>query len=123
MAGILAHAGVEGFLAEEDLEDLYRNADLENNEWEEFLIRWETLFGGQWVKVRELVEAMPSNRGGLREVLPVELLEAYDRQGLGFDRKLGVALGKKVGVRYGTRGLHLERTQDSHTKQSLWRVV
>ena len=146
LGGILAYAGVKGFL--QNLDALYEQNDEETSEWEAFLLAWSDAFGERSVTVAELCDALlpsgqqrlvPTGPNGesvadacssaLREALPTDLAEGLEieqkRAGggaaSGFRRRLGKALSKKVDTRYGD--LRLERaTDDPHLKVSRWRA-
>jgi hypothetical protein len=45
----------------------------------------------------------------LRAALPGDLAEAFDKSAGSFSRKLGTALAKRAGTRYGEDGLHIVR--------------
>jgi hypothetical protein len=147
VGGILAFAGVQGFL--QNLEALYEQNDEETSEWEAFLLAWSEVFGEATITVAELCDTLlPSSVGGqqrlvgtgepvseeqtaaLREALPGELAEGLEIEqkragtggaGSGFRRKLGKALAKRIDVRYGD--LRLERAaSDPHSKAGRWRA-
>ena len=54
MGGILAAAGIDGFLG--NLEDLYETADAEGMMWREFISAWWETHNNQAVRVSELVD-------------------------------------------------------------------
>ncbi|MEP6776378.1 MAG: hypothetical protein ABJA50_12355, partial [Chloroflexota bacterium] len=150
VGGILAHAGVEGFL--QNLNMLYEQNDEETAEWEGFLVAWYNAFGERTVTVADICSALrpgdqhrlaeigeelsDTQSAAFREAIPAELAEGLEyelkRAGAnatangsntnsGFRRKLGKALSKRVDVRYGD--LRLERaTDDPHSKVSRWRA-
>ncbi len=53
VGGILAHAGIEGFL--DDTEQLYEHADSEGQEWRQLVTAWWDRHGCQWVTARDLL--------------------------------------------------------------------
>ncbi len=149
VGGILAFAGVQGFL--QNLDALYEQNDEESSEWEAFLFAWSEMFGEDTVTVADLCDTLLPGFGGqqgladtgepvseeqaasLREALPGDLAEGLEIEqkragtvssgsaGTGFRRKLGKALAKRIDVRYGD--LRLEKASgDAHAKVSRWRV-
>ncbi len=150
VGGILAFAGVGGFL--QNLDALYEQNDEETGEWEAFLLAWSEVFGEETITVADLCDTLlPAPAGGqqrlggtsrtiseeqaaaLREALPSELAEGLEIEqkravsisgantASSFRRKLGKALAKRVDVRYGD--LRLERASDHpHSKVSRWRA-
>jgi len=135
VGGILAHAGVSGFLGNQ--ETMWDEQDEEAREWESWLGAWRDLFAEDAVPIFRIVEVLTGvdgvdgdeRRAVLREHLPQNLAEALAKVGsdskakTGFSRRLGVALTKHHGTRYGASGIHLERAgTDTHRGAALWRV-
>lgn len=121
IAGILAHAGVPDFLG--NLEHLYDQADEEAAAWEAFLRTWRTLHGEAPVTVAQLAD-QAGRDGELRDTLPDDLAVALEKSQASFKAKLGRALGKRTGTRYGDDGLRIERAgQDSRSSVTSWQVV
>jgi len=54
LGGILATAGVSGFLG--NAEELYEAADVEGNEWREFVAAWWEEHRDHWVSAKDLLE-------------------------------------------------------------------
>jgi hypothetical protein len=132
VGGILAHAGVGGFLGNQAA--MYEEVDESDGNWQGFLRAWQTRYGSNPVTVSELVGAMfqegPENTGNeLRKCLPGDLADALeygaDRQRrVAFSRKLGRALTQRKEVRYGDDGLRLTKApRDSHRGANAWRVI
>ena len=126
-AAILANAGIPGFLG--DLAEFYLATDETSSEWAAFLSRWLELWptGSQpehstWRTTRDVLAAMPADQGGLREVLPSELVQIMDAGG-SVDRKLGWVFRRRAGIRVDDRGLRLERGDEPHMKVAQWRVA
>ncbi len=120
VGGILKHAGFSGFL--ENLEEMYASADEEGPVWENFLTVWAEAFPDRAVTVAEVFNEM-GRTTSLREALPDDLGEAYDGSSNSFKKKLGKALSKRDGVRYGENNIHLEKGNlDPHSKVVRWRV-
>ena len=151
LGGILAFAGVKGFL--QNLDALYEQNDEETSEWEAFLVAWSEAFGERTVTVAQMCDTLliglPNGQqrlteteagepvteeqaAALREALPSDLAEGLEIDqkrggsagtgaGSGFRRKLGKAFAKRIDVRYGD--LRLERASDDpHSKVSRWRA-
>ncbi len=140
--GILAFAGVQGFL--QNLDALYEQNDEETSEWEAFLIAWSTVFGEDTVTVADLCDTLlPAPAGGqqvlagtgrqvseeqaaaLREALPGELAEGLEIEqkrsggagsagGGGAESGFRRKLGKALAKRIDVRygDLRLERASD-----------
>ncbi|MEX0993436.1 MAG: hypothetical protein WDZ37_05515 [Solirubrobacterales bacterium] len=122
LGGVLAAAGVEGFLR--NLTEFYEHADEEAAEWTAFLAEWYERFGDEPVSTAKFDEALHDDALGfaLRETLPGELPDALHSSS--FTRKLGKALAKKEGTRYGERELHVQRASvESRGGAVLWRVA
>jgi hypothetical protein len=124
IGGILAFIGVPGFLG--NLEALYEQTDEDTPQWEALVAAWWEQFREQDLTVADLVDEMRKPGSSLRAALPEHLMEAWPRHEDGWDsfrRKLGVALGKHVDVRYGPQRLYLTRDRDAHKKQARWRLA
>jgi hypothetical protein len=104
VGGMVAFADIPGFLT--NLSALYDKADEGNAEWEEFLLAWWEAFGEQPVTVAQLTKKV-ENDGDLREALPPDLVEAFDKSKGSFSRRLGNALSKRAGTRYGEDALRV----------------
>lgn len=122
VGGVLAHAGVEGFLR--NLPGFYEQADDEASEWRLFLEAWSRRFGDEPVLVGELATALRAEHGvELRDALPGDLAAAADAGPGSFRTKLGKALSKREGTRYGDHEHHLVRAEiDSRGGRPRWRV-
>jgi len=118
VGGVLAHAGVEGFLG--NLEALYSKADEGGAEWEAFLDAWWRTWGEDGKTVKAVAEAA-TKAGGLGDALPGELAEALGKNEGSFTRKLGKALASRIGTRYGDEGLHVEET-GTYNRSKVWSV-
>jgi hypothetical protein len=126
VGGILAYAGIKGFLG--NLEEMYQMADEESEEWEAFLRRWHEIFADAAQPVSVVVKYLKDEvgvAGTLSDVLPDDLSSIPERNGDGkpisLEKRLGKALSKKLGVRYGDDGIHLEKTGEGK-KAKLWCV-
>jgi hypothetical protein len=124
LAGILAYAGIKGFL--ENLQELYSLADDSSPQWEGFLTALGAEVGEGSFSVSELAERLQSDRE-LRESLPEDLLGAWgDKEPAsnGFRTKLGKAFKARAGTRFGADPVFLERAgTESRGGQVRWRVV
>jgi hypothetical protein len=107
VGGMVAFAGIPDFLG--NLAELYDKADAGGVEWEAFLQTWwEELNADKPTTVADLTKAIADN-DALRAALPGDLAEAFDKSAGSFSRKLGTALAKRAGTRYGEEGLHIVR--------------
>ena len=125
LAGILAYAGIKGFL--ENLQELYSLADDSSPQWEGFLTALGAEVGEGSFSVSELAERVQSDRE-LRESLPDDLQAVWgdDKESASnrFRTKLGKAFKARTGTRFGTDPVFLERAgTESKGKQVRWRVV
>jgi hypothetical protein len=152
VGGILAFAGVQGFLL--NLDALYEQNDEESSEWEAFLVAWSDVFGEETVTVADLCNTLLPGFSGqqslagttrsvsdeqaaiLREALPGELAEGLEIEqkrsntaagGYGGGAGTGFRrkLGKALAKRIDVRygDLRLEKASgDAHAKVSRWRV-
>ena len=59
VGGILANAGINGFL--QNLDSLYQESDPAQLQWEAFLLALSESFAGRAFTIKELVELLPSN--------------------------------------------------------------
>jgi hypothetical protein len=104
VGGMVAFAGIPGFLT--NLAALYDKADEGNAEWEEFLLAWWETFAEHPVTVAQIVKKVEADED-LREGLPPDLIEAFDKSKGSFSRRLGNALSKRAGTRYGEDALRV----------------
>ena len=111
VGGILAHAGVTGFL--ENRDRLWEQSDTESTEWEAFLANWLEFYGTTPVTPKELVRDMESGVG-IAEAVPVSISDAVHRKGDSYSR-VGYQFRARLGKRYGPRGLRLEKGPRKNT--------
>jgi hypothetical protein len=104
IGGILEFAGVSGFLG--NLDELYRHSDPTVAAWEAFLITLFRQMARSGFKTADVVASAKENVA-LRSVVPEDLGDFEPVAG--FQRRLGKALLKRVGRRYGQSGIHLVR--------------
>lgn len=121
VGGMLAHAGIDGFLA--NLDELYDQADEEAAAWEAFLLAWADTYGTSPIVVADLTSDLLGNGGRVRDALPDELAAALDRSPASLRSKLGKALGKRAGTRYGALGHRIERAGEDSSKRQTWRLA
>jgi hypothetical protein len=96
--------GVAGFLG--NLEQLYRQADPTVAAWEAFLVQLSAIMPKSGFKVADVVSRIRKD-GDVQSVLPEDLGE-FEPSG-SFQIRLGKALVKRLGRRYGESGTHLVR--------------
>jgi hypothetical protein len=111
IGGILAHAGVSGFLG--NTGELYESADVEGNEWREFAAAWWGTYQDHWV----------SSKDALRVALERDLLGGVvGEKSLRSQRvSLGRALAAARDRQFGTWRLLMRH--DAHTKSAAYRLV
>jgi len=132
VGGILAFAGVKGFLS--NVEELYEQADEDGPQWERFLAAWHQKYGEAEVTLSKLEDAIPQDYR-LREALPDALAAFIDKDTRGFETvfkvrdpgrfkiRLGKQLRHRIDRRYGEAGLYVSQgLGDSHAKVATWRV-
>jgi hypothetical protein len=118
IGGILAFAGVDGFLG--NLEELYDKADESTAEWEAFLEEWRRQRGEDPTTGKALAKLIAEEKP-LRDALPGDLSEALDKGAGSFTRRLGKALAKRAGTHYGDDGLHITEAGKERAGK-LWSV-
>lgn len=118
IGGMVSHAGFGEFLG--NLEELYEKAAEGEQEWEAFLEAWWRQRGEDSItgkNLAKLIEETPA----LKDSLPADLAEALDKGTGAFTRRLGKALAKRAGTRYGEDGLHIVAAGD-YNRAKLWSV-
>ncbi len=118
IGGILAHAGVDGFLGNQNT--MYDQADTDAAEWQAFLAGWREVYGDKPHAVAGLAKDIRAGVS-LRELLPGDLAEALAGAG-SFERRLGRALAKREKVRHGDEQLRLERRGVGRSGRPSWVV-
>jgi hypothetical protein len=122
LGSLLAYLHVPGFLG--NLDAFYAQADEEGPQWEAFLTAWALVFDTAIVTVATIVQELQNNASPLLEAVPEELLSAIPDTGdswASFQRKLGRALAKREGVRYGAKDIHVTRAGEIR-RAPRWRV-
>lgn len=130
VGGILAFAGVNGFLGNAD--EMYEAGDQEGSQWLAFLSAWHARFPTSSVTTAQIEQACkaypdPNTHEmvvpDLQLVLPDELADAFQGSA-SFTRVLGKALAAREGRRYGDDELYVERAAaDKNKKVARWRVM
>jgi hypothetical protein len=118
VGGMVTFAGVGGFLG--NLKELYDKADEGNAEWEAFLEEWWRQRGEDPITVKGLAKLI-NDEVLLKDALPGDLSEALDKGEGSFTRRLGKALAKRAGTRYGEDGLHILEAGELR-RAKLWSV-
>lgn len=105
IGGILAHAGVAGFL--ENRDRLWEQSDTESTEWEAFLSNWREVYGDTPITPKELVRDIETGTE-IADAVPAVVSDAVHGKG---DRcsRIGKQFRARLGKRYGPGGLRLER--------------
>ena len=124
VGGILANAGVKGFLG--NIDQMHDVADEEGTQWETFLSALHERYCGRTVIAREICQ-MIANDTSLADTVPDELEYPFDNEG-GMKpqsaTKLGRAFRRREDARYGNSQLRVERAQDDkHAKVARWQIV
>jgi len=119
--GLLAYAGVEGFL--ENSDQLRKEADVDGAAWTRFLELWQSKLGDQSYKTADLIAHLQTETE-LAEALPTEYLATlYAKEDKTFSRVLGRVLAKQNGTPYGPKNLRLIKGEDAHAKVATFHVV
>lgn len=126
--GVLAYAGITGFLANE--RELYREADVVGEQWENFLLAiWTHHQGGQesepWVTnaLRSSLVPLEGQHSPIIAALPDQLAEAYEANPMALTRRVGLAFRSKKNRRFGDAGLYIdEGPRDANSNTKTWVV-
>jgi hypothetical protein len=123
--GILKHAGVEGFLG--NLDAVQVENDEESAQWEQFTRALAITFREFEFTASEVADQVLHDRGMLALSFPEEIGhpdERGDRDMSSLVRRIGKALARKCGTRFGDLELRIERGRpDTHTKVQRWLVA
>jgi DNA repair photolyase len=117
--GILNYAEVPDFLG--NLEKLYEEVDVGNDEWADFLQAWKELHDKKLKSTAEILEDMRNPYCSLSKCIPTEISKKIEYKGPGDAKKVGIILRKKLNVRY-KNNLMLAQEIDKHNKIKLWIV-
>lgn len=123
IGGILQHAGVESFLG--NLDDMYGEADDEDEQWEHFLRALKGHFGSRPFTVAQVVQATTGAGECAGNSLAAAMPLAMSSQASNIKWRLGKAFSARLKTRFGPEGLYLSRPNnevDPHTKAARWRV-
>lgn len=129
IGSILECAGIHGFLA--NLNELYTEADDEENIWESFVTYWYRKFGDRKLHTSDIVEVLKTDVERTNEdavtfpidcIPPILLPNGKDKE-KGYPVRIGAALAKKNGACFGDDNLRFEAIIDGHSKQKLYRVI
>lgn len=125
VGGILAHAGVAGFLG--NLLELYDRNDAETTSWTGFIEAWYEAFADKPVTSAEFMDALTQHTD-LEAALPIDPPHRDKRTGdvydSGFTRRLGKALAAREGRIYPGQGGEYKLVRCGESKRALlWRVV
>lgn len=113
VGGILAFAGIEGFLG--NLEEVYSESEQDDG-WEAFLYGWYEAFNEKAVTTGQIKLAL-EDRPAFLEVLPPE----FDINDKGFTRRLGRALAKYEGKHF-LSGVQIKRSS-TQNRAVRWQVI
>jgi hypothetical protein len=119
IGGILAFAGVKGFL--ENLAQFHDEADIEGPEWEGFLSAWVEIIGDIPKTCQEIAAIIREN-SGFASTLPDNLQDILKKPEKSFERSLGRALARKEKRPYGENSWALQRV-GTDKRAVLWRVA
>jgi hypothetical protein len=109
VGGVLAHAGIGGFLG--NLTEMYDEMAEDITEWEAFLTAWHGHLGDRQLTVAEFAECL-TDGSPLAEALPADLADARIEH-KSFNRRLGRALGQKAEMRFPC-GLYVHKGRKEH---------
>jgi hypothetical protein len=126
LGGILAHASVNGFLS--NLDAVQTEADEESQQWDQFLRSLVIAFRDREFTTAEVVETTLHTHSLLSQAFPDDIGHPDERaaypEGFSLQRRLGKALARKCGTRFGELELRIERGEiDKHSKVQRWRVA
>jgi len=124
IGGILAYAGIDGFLG--NLNQQYEEADADRLQWNAFLKRWYEKWGTEPKTVSEITRQLQEDteqynpENTLFGVLPDELMDAFANR-LKFNRRMGDALRRRKDMFF-DNGLRLEAA-GTKNRAVEWQVV
>ena len=128
LGGILEYVGVEGYL--ENLNELYKDADMDRSQWYEFIKQWHEMYKSRPFTTGEFVQQLLLEENAvLADLLPDTLKIAYaivketPKGEKSFAIKLGKALRSKLRTAHGSEACRIESGKDSHSKQATWWVT
>ncbi len=119
VGGILAHAGIDGFLA--NITELWDESAEDADQWEAFLLAIETWAAARAFTARDLAAEITEHKGPLRDALPDDLNTRLDDHDL--SKTLGLALRGRLDTRHGDDGVRVIAAGKTRSRVRLWRVV
>ena len=119
VGGILAYAGISGFL--DNLSELYEEVDIGSEEWGEFFMAWYKEHMDAALTSSDVLDNARNSYTDMGKCVPSELAEKIKFPGPGDAKKVGLALRKKLKVRY-KKGLMLTQSEDTDRKIKVWQV-
>lgn len=124
IGGVLAFAGIPGFLT--NLDSLYEIVDDEGPQWENFLLALHEIFQLAPVTIAEIGKHLTSNPE-LMELLPDTFETPLDERGflsLNFKKRLGKGFIQRQNTRFGDSQVRVKRcSDDSHSKVARWQFL
>jgi hypothetical protein len=122
LGGILTYAGVGGFLV--NMDTLYENLDVENEEWDSFFEAWYTTFGDKPKTATEIMNELNEEYSLMRNTVPTEMSDKIQHSGAaGNAVKVGKVLRKKLNV-VTKNGFKLTYSMtDTSRKTHAWKLM
>lgn len=122
VGGILAYAGVEGFL--DNQESFRSKQDEESVEWENFLWALDDVFGEAPFRIAQIIERLDQSEK-LLGALPSDLTSLREAKPANFSKRLAGTFRQRDGTRYGQGGIRVEKVPhpDAGHNVALWRVT
>lgn len=120
IGGMLAYAGVDGFL--ENLDDLHKDIDVDGAAWSLFLETWLEKLGHQEYTTKVLLEKI-KELPELADVLPEPLATLYAKEDKTLKNKIGKQLAKKNETPFGSQNLRIVQGVDTHSKVATYKVA
>jgi len=119
IGGVLAHAGIEDFLA--NIEDVRAVQDEDTLQWLAFFAAWWDHFGERPITADDLAQRILSHENLSDEPLPDALLVNKDKGEGALKRSLGRNLSRLTGRIFDARKL-CDAGTDTHRKVRAWRL-
>jgi Bifunctional DNA primase/polymerase, N-terminal len=117
VGGVLAHAGVDGFLA--NLDELRQGGDIDDGEWAAFLAKWRAEFGPAQVTAADLTKRLELEPS-FRVTLPSRLSGAWETKS--WPTTLGSNLRSRQGRYHGESGFYVRRHYVDRLGRAIWSV-
>ncbi len=119
VGGILAFAGIDGFL--ENIDEMRHSAAIDETAWELFLEVWYTELGEAAYTTSELIAEWKGSKK-LAETLPDPIVTWFQEDIKSLSRKVGKVLAKYADTPYGVENLRIIQGRDSHTRVATFRI-